>query len=298
MKVIPPIAITGAMLTSTIAEPAAGEVVYAAGTTYALGAVVIRTETHRKYESLTAGNVGSTPETNPVKWADVGPTNRHAMFDTERNSQSVGVSPLVVTVTPGQRINAVALMGLSADTATITVVSGGVTAFAQTRALVKRNTRTWYDYFFGAFKQQKAVIFMGIPPVSGATITVTLTGTNPAIGAMVVGNAVNIGQSLAGAEDDVLNYSKVDRDEFGNATLIRRRSVPRLVPPIIAEKSQVPAIREVRETLNAVPAVWIGTDQESSDYFDSMLILGIYKRFSINLSYASHAQITLELEEI
>jgi hypothetical protein len=54
----------------------------------------------------------------------------------------------------------------------------------------------------------------------------------------------------------------------------------------------------VRSLLNAVPAVWAGLTDDTEDYFPSLLILGIYKQFSIALTSASKATITLELEEV
>ena len=62
MIVIPPIPITSSVLaSSTVAEPSAGEVVWNAATSYAVGDVVIRTTTHRKYECQIAGVDSTTP---------------------------------------------------------------------------------------------------------------------------------------------------------------------------------------------------------------------------------------------
>ena len=62
MIVIPPILITSSVLaSSTVAEPSAGEVVWNAATSYAVGDVVIRTTTHRKYECQIAGVDSTTP---------------------------------------------------------------------------------------------------------------------------------------------------------------------------------------------------------------------------------------------
>ncbi len=125
MRVIPPLPITDAILTSsTCAEPSAGEAVYNAATTYAVGDVVIVAADHRTYQSLQAGNLANTPITSPTWWLDIGASNRWKMFDLLRNTQTEQASPLTVVLTPGLRVNSLALLGLVADSVTVSVVTG------------------------------------------------------------------------------------------------------------------------------------------------------------------------------
>lgn len=51
------------------------------GTTYAKGARVIRTTTHKIYESLQASNLNKTPESQPTWWIEVSATNRWKLLD-------------------------------------------------------------------------------------------------------------------------------------------------------------------------------------------------------------------------
>jgi len=107
------------------------ETAYNAATTYALGDTCSSATTHRCYESLAAGNIGNPlpvpPDTVTTKWLDVGPTNRWAMFDLARNTQTVHASPLAVVVAPGERINTVGITGVKGTTLVIsaTSVAGG-----------------------------------------------------------------------------------------------------------------------------------------------------------------------------
>jgi len=69
--------------------------------------------------------------------------------------------------------------------------------------------------------------------------------------------------------------------------------------PIYADKSSVNRIRAVRDALNGKPAVWSGLDDNTEDgYFEMLLILGFYKKFSINAAHHEQAEVQLELEEI
>ena len=81
-------------------------------------------QVHRRYESLAASNTGNPPAVdNGTKWLNVGPTNRWAMFDLLRNTGTSGTSPMVIVLTPGQRIDAIAAVGIVADSITVAVAS-------------------------------------------------------------------------------------------------------------------------------------------------------------------------------
>jgi len=302
MKVIPPVTITDAMLTSsTAAEPSATETAWVSGTTYALGDVRIRTQTHRQYQRLIEGEGTTAPELDTVNWLDIGPTNRQAMFDTLRNSATTLAGTLTVVLAPAQRVNSLALVGLVGLSATISIVVSAVTVYTKTVNLTMRNTLTWTDYYFGTFGQQKAVALFDLPPYAAPTITITITPINgvAACGGVVLGNAVDLGKIQYDAESGALNFSRIERDAFGNATLIPRRSVPTTNQTTWVSKSQVNKVFDVRDTLNAVPALWSGLDDQATDgYFDALLIFGIYKEFRINMSYPEDAKVTLQLEEI
>lgn len=275
---------------------------YAGGTTYAAGDIVQVAATHLVYESLVAGNLGNAV-TDATKWFEVGPTNKWAMFDLLRNTQTSAPTSVTAVITPGERVNSVAIMGMdnvSTVTISATSVTGGGTVYSATENLSTREVLDWYDYFFAPFDTRSALILNDIPPYSDIIITVTATATsgNVSVGAVVVGNAEYLGDVQYSAEDDVLNFSSVTRDGFGGATLVPHRNVPKTNQTLVVEKTRVNRIRAVRELLNAVPAVWSGLDDDADGYFESLLILGFYRKFSINLAHPNHALIALEVEEV
>lgn len=304
MRVIVPV--TPTLISSTVPEPDTGEAAYSAGTTYARGATVISTTTHRAYESLQAANTGNAlpvpPETQTDWWLEVGVTNRWASLDAARNTQSVGASPMVVVIEPGARINSVAVMGMEADTLRIEMINGGAVVYDKSFDLKLRRVRDGYEYCFKPFGLQQSVLQFDLPPFFAAQVRVTLTRSTGTVklGSVVVGNYIYMGAIERGAENDALNFSTVDRDLYGKAELVPRRSIPVTTQTCIIEKQYVTDLLDARVLLNAVPAVWSGLDDlGSNDWFEAFLILGIYKRFSINSQYsATHALVTFNLEEI
>ena len=305
MKVIPPLTITDAMLTSsTAAEPGPGETLWLVGTAYTVGQTCYLATTHRRYECLVA-NTGASPDVNLTgttpKWLELGPTNKWAMFDLYRNTATTVASPLTVVITPGARIGAMALMGLVGDSVTIDMTVGASNVYSRTITLITRNTVTWTGYFFGTFGNSPSVILFDLPLYSNGVISVTITRAsgNVSCGAFVIGNAVTLGYAQYQASRDSLNFSTINRDTFGNAVLVPRRTVPRTSQVLLTEKSKVNSLLDLVVSLNAVPAVWSALDDRTdSDYFEALLILGIYKEFSINVAYPEHAKVNLQLEEI
>jgi hypothetical protein len=304
VKVVPPLTITPAMLISTTAtEPdtAQGEAGWSSSTAYAVGAKVVRTTTHRVYACIQA-HTNRDPATDAQRlyWVDVGPANRWAMFDLLRNTGTIAASPLTVRIAPGVRIDAIALVGLTADTVSISVSVNGSVVYAYDDALRTRQTINWYDYFFGVYDQKETTAVFDVPPYVNGEITITLTRATGSVvcGGVVIGQAVDLGRTIHGAENDALNFSKIERDDFGTAVLQQRRTVPKTSQQTRIKKAAVNRALKARIDLNAQPALWSGLDDAASGYFDPLLILGVYKRFTITMDQPDDALISLELEEV
>lgn len=301
MRIIPPLEITTARLTAcNVAEPSPDEQVYDADESYALGDVVISTVTHRKYESLIADNEGH-PLDDSTKWADVGPTNRYAMFDHFRSTLTQNETDIELTITPGQRVDSIALIGITAVSVEITVTAGDGEHDVYSRQInmVDRDIANWYEYFFKPFELRSDILLTDLPPFIDAQIHVKLIGENVALSTLIVGQSQYVGSIEDNATDDALNFSKTDRDEYGNVTaLIQRRSVPTTDMRVVANPADGPRLRELREQLNAKPALWIGVENTENSYFSMLLRLGFYKRFSFDLVAANRLMVDLQIEEM
>lgn len=313
MKVVPPVDISDAeMVSSTLSEPAPGspstENVWNAAATYALGAEVISTTYHRKYESLQAANLNKQlpvpPETETDWWIDVGPTNKWAMFDLYRNTQSSGTSPITVKISPGVRINCVGLLGLDATSITISldsaVGSPSVNYYHYTEDLTTREIDDWYEYFYSEFGYKTDVVRFDVPPQAPPailTITITHTDGTAAIGGVVVGTAKYLGETQRDTDFQFLSFSIIERDTFGNATLTPRRAIPTTDQTIKLDKELVPGAVEIIRMLDAAPALWSSLDDDDHSLFQPTLILGIYRDARFILGDPD-CELRLKVEEI
>lgn len=303
------------------------EVVWQSATACPVGAQRIRRETHRTYLALRAITTGDTtpPEDAPTVWQDIGPTNAWMLYDTHRNTQCIaprglpprtGILPGVIyppgfippaffeiIIKPKKRCDSIAFVALDATSIQISITreTDATVVYSKTVAISQRSVFNWTDYFFAPFRPIKAYVLDDLPMYGDAVISITITSTRAAVkcGAVVLGRSVEIGKVLTGARSGALNFSKVDRDDFGNAALRPRRSVPKVNARLIAEKDKANVVLDLREQLNAVPAVWVGLDTlPGHAYYESVLILGIYKQMEVDMQYANHMYIDLELEEI
>jgi len=266
------------------------------------GTVTAAAPIHRAYESLQGSNTNHHPllPASATWWIDVGPTNQRAMFDLYRNTRSQAPSPMVVEIAPGERVDSIGVLGIEADTVLIEVLVGATVVYTETISLISRIVIDWSSYFFAKFSTKPTVELIDLPPYTDAHIKVTLTRASGYIscGAIVIGRSIYIGQTQYGAVDDVNNFSRIERTEWGEAILVPRKNVPKVQQLVKIDPANIETVRAIRESLNAVPALWSGIDDVDSDFFESLLIMGIYKQFSINLEAKPIVTATLELEGV
>lgn len=299
MKVIPRTVITDAMLISSSA-PETDYAAYAAGTTYAAGAKVIRTSTHRVYESLVAGNLGNTPETSlGTKWLDIAPTNRWACFDDVVGTATTAAGALTIVITPGQ-VNALALLDLAGASVTVGMTSaseGGASVYSRTELLDATVILDYDDYFFGGYEPRTALVLMDLPPYTDGVITITLTGAGSvALGVLLVGRSIDIGDAQYGAKAGIESYSEKTRNAFGNLAVLKRENSQLPAFTLSLTKAQFNRVYRTMRELDSVLCMWVGVDDEA--YSEGFWALGFYKSFQIEVPYPTSCLCSLEIESV
>ena len=306
MKIIPPITITDArFVSSTVAEPATGETAWTSSGTYAVGDVRVRTQTHRKYQCLVAHTgITTAPEADITRWKDVGPTLRWAMFDYDRNTATTRAGSITATVATSARVTALVLFGIDAQEVVVTMRDGvsGPIVYNKTFNLQRRFVAAWQQHFFAPFIFRQSLVILDLPPYLNGHITVELSKTvatdEVALESMILGAPVPLGTLQRGAESDIIDFSRIERDVFGNATLVPRKNVPKLTANVFADKADVPAIRKLRSDYAGRPLAFLGVTEGQDAYFDTMSLVGIFKRMTVAVEYPNHALINIEAEGI
>lgn len=246
-------------------------------------------------------NKGNDPTTDDgTWWADAGPTNKWAMWDLLRSTATVAASPLVVEVTPGQRIDSCALVGIEADEALIEAIVDSVVIKSWTITLLGRVVTSWLEWLTTPFTYQNVTAIWDIPAVTDLVLRITLTRAtgNVVCGGVVIGRQVYLGEAQYGAENDATNYSRITTDDDGNTVLNPRRSVPRTRQNVRFLKDRSAKLLETRRLLNAKPAFWSAIDDPTNGFFEPLQILGIYDGFTLTFDQPSHGMLALSLKEL
>lgn len=299
MKLVTPIAVNDAVLTSSnVTEN--DYAAWAAGTTYALGAYVIKTSTHRIYKSLQAGNIGHDPAAeadpaNPVWWQDYSATNRWKMFDGVVGAQTTKADSVSVTLVPSALVDTVALLNVSAASAQVVVTDAtdGV-VYDQTQLLTSDSGITdWYGYFFSPIVRSYDVQFVDLPRYLGASIAITLTDTGQtvAVGECIAGLARLLGGTMYGAKIGIRDYSVKEQDAFGNFTILQRAYSRRGTFQLYVDAGFTSELETILAGYRATAVLWSGTDIHAAT-----LIYGFYKDFDIDIAYPALSLCSLEIE--
>ena len=294
MRLIRPTTLTDAMLTSSTA-PETDYPAWSSATAYAVGARVILTATHRRYEAL-AGSTNISPSTDPTKWLDLGPTNRWAMFDARVGTATSRTGSLQVGLAPGT-IDALALIDTEAESATVTLTAGGVQVYSRSQTFNVGGVAidNWFSWFFEPLGQKTSMLFLDVPVYAAGQLSVTLTRDNPAdsvsCGTLLVGRQLSLGDTEHGADIGIIDYSRKETDQFGVTSVVERAFAKRMTAKVVMPTDAIDDIHRSLAALRATPVLWIG-----SESFESLTVYGFYKEFSIDIAYPTVSYCSLTIE--
>jgi hypothetical protein len=292
MKIITPQMIGEDQLTaSNVPENDAPE--WDMATTYALGNRVMYE--HRIYESLANMNTGNQPDLFPLQWLNTGATNRYRMFDGVIGAGTSNPMTVDVSVKTGQVINAVSLFGLSGSRLDVTLTDQfeGL-VYERTMPLQDNSLITnWYAYFFEPVVARHDVTLLDLPSYGSATLRVVVdAGEQTAVvGEMVIGRSQTLGVSLFGTSVGIQDYSRKERDQFGNIQVVERRFTKLVDYDVSIETGRVSAAQQILAAFRAKPAVYVG-----SELHPETVVYGFYRSFNIVISGPTQSDATIEVE--
>lgn len=299
MQAIEPLTITDSVLTSSTV-PEDDYAAWSSGTTYSLGNRVIVVSVHKVYESAINSNTGNDPTTDDgTNWIEVGATNRWKAFDQKLSDPVQQANSISYTFTTTDTIvNSIAFFALAADTVQITVTPDGAGSpvYDETYNLLDTTSIVdWYTYFFDpAGVKERELLVLDLPSYSSATITITITdtGNTAEVGQIVMGNLISLGRTGYGTTVGIEDYSRKERDAFGNAVIIERAFAQKADYEVEIITQDTRRVQRFLSEYRAKPVVWIGNQDPSY----GLIVYGFYTQFSINLATPSISYTTLEVE--
>lgn len=299
MQAIEPLTITDSIFTSSTI-PEDDYSAWSSGTTYSIGSRVIVTSVHKVYESAINSNLNNNPVTDDgTKWIEVGATNRWKAFDKKISDPATRADSIqYVLTTTNSIVNSLAFFGLKADSVQIIVVetSSSTTVYNKTFQLLDTTSVVdWYTYFFEpATNKDEELLVTDLPSYAATEITINIvdTGNTVEVGQIVLGNLVPLGRTGYGTTIGIEDFSRKERDTFGNAVIIERAFAQKADFEVEINTQDARRVQRFLSTYRATPIVWVGNQDPSY----GLIVYGFYTQFSINLATPSVSYTTLEVE--
>lgn len=273
---------------------------WAAGTTYALGDRVRKGES--EFEAI-GPTTGDDPELLE-KWIYVGATNPYKVFDKRLYDQAVGVdkdTSVAYEMTSPSSLTAVAFFNLSSARAVeVEVIDGYTDEVLQTVELElvdDAQVLNWADFFFEPPTIRTEAVIDGLQAYAGNVLRIAVrpNGIDPArIGQIVIGRAQRLGEVCEGTVVSIQDYSRKERDEWGNAVIVERPFAQRVEYDIAAPTREVRAIQRILSSVRATPAVYYDGDIDFDKY--GTTVYGYYQDFGVNLQVGDVSRMSLEVE--
>lgn len=273
LQVLVPYAISDTTLvSSSVAEN--DYAVWSAATVYAVGTRVIRTQTHRIYERLTAGSSTAAPEDDHENWYDVAATNRWAMFDQAVGSVTSALTgPITVQLNMPGPVNDVVLLGVIGTSVNITLPGANRTVAVPGSAA--------------------ALLVEGLAS-PGGTLTLTISGPGiVGLGTFAAGNFTSLAYVVQGVQAGITDFSKKGFDAFGQPEIVRRSYLRRLTLPVSLAAANFDQVVRILSALRSTPVVWRGVP-----WLQSTLVYGWPKDWSLKLDTATQASGSISLESL
>nr|WP_111300364.1 hypothetical protein [Paracoccus saliphilus] len=296
MRIIEPFTVTSEMVTASNI-PETDHAPWDSGATYSTGNRVIYE--HSVWESVQGSNIGNNPaaDTAGIWWVRIGATNRWRAFDERIGGLTTGGTSISYTIQLPRTLNSLCFFGLDGSELHIVVTAPGPTIiYDQTFNLSGRDSvGNFWEYIYTPFAFRQDMVLTNVPLPSGATIDITLTaGSSARVGEIIIGNDIEIGDTLTETSLGIVDYSRKERDEWGGVYVIQR-PVTRTVNFRFAVPTEGAArVQRIMERIASKLCVFYAVD--GNDAFGTT-IPGILRDYDLTLG-ANISYGTLQAESL
>jgi hypothetical protein len=283
------------MLVSSVEE---NEPVWLVGDTYAEDDIVRGAGdlAHKIFLSLKGPNIGHAL-TDTEWWLEAGSTNRWRMFDDVIGSQTADADSISVVITAPKRITALALMNIDAAAMRVTVTDAaeGIVYDREVSLIGTNGINNWWSWFFADIQRVTQKVLLDLPPYSGAQITITLSnpGNTVRCGACVIGQGRDIGITLEKPQIGNQDYSRKDRDSFGNAKIAKRPFSRRASFDVLVDNSAIDGVVDLLDGYRATPVVYLGSER-----YGSTVVFGFYNDYAVVIASAQDSRLNIQVESL
>lgn len=246
---------------------------------------------HLIYKSAAANNLGHAPP-NAAWWLGPKFSNRYAAFDGANSTRTVA-DEIAFTVKPGQLVDSLALLDVSATTVLVTATSPSL-GEVYNKTFVLSNVVSdadFYAWFFEPIRRKKVVVAPDLPMVPDLEVSVTLEGGSQSLATFAIGNLWTMGDTTYGARIGIDDYSKYLDNGFGDEVLIQGAYSKRGNFTVFCDKQVADDTATILAEYRATNLVWIASEE-----FSSTVIFGYAKTWEAEIAYPTIWVYSLEVK--
>ncbi len=232
---------------------------------------------------------------SPPTWMVVGGTNRWKAFDDKVGTATESPEEIRYSLMPGAGVDAVAFFGVDAGGVQVIVTDPlrGEIYNSITAPVLTDGIETWWDYFFAPIELRQDFVVSGLGATKYCRIDIIITKTGGAakVGAIVMGKLANLGLAVYGTSVGITDYSRKERDVWGNTIIVERAFSKRADFQVAVETREVGRVQRVLAQYRATPIVWIGADNS-----EETLVYGFYRDFDIVIANPAISDANISVE--
>lgn len=295
MRILPPVTVTPAMLTSDVPIT---ETEWTAGT-YNTGD--LRYVGIDLYEVVAEPSTSDEPTAGAAKeiptWIRVGVINRYKMFDLVIGDATVqDEAPITMDIETGEAISGIAFFNVDALSIRVTLTdpTAGLVYDRTINLSSPAGFGSWSKYFFNRASRDDTALFLDLPRYRDAVIGVTVTnatGADASVGEIVLGKLQAIGSTMMNFSFGIEDFSRKERNFDGTFSIIERGFAKLATFEIFLRNDEVAPTFRTLAGQRAIPTVYIGDENRPET-----IVLGFYKDFSTLRTGPQSSEMTLEIE--
>jgi len=284
MDIIVPVVITGDEFENNNVDLDEGLLQWSADDDYVVENEVISLSTNQVYRALKpsgseAGIIQNPDEeweridnpldienTAPIYWDRLYPTNPYRLFDQSPTNATTNPDTIDVTLNTGTFVQGLAFFGVSADEIVVTIRDAGEVVYESTTNMADNTAvKDWWTYYFQPIRETEQLVITDLPPYGDAKIQIQIKRENgiAECGEIVAGSLYNLGRTKTEPRIKMLDYSKIEEDQYGNLTTAVRGATQ-----VVTYEVWLPGLNtenvfnQIKALRGAQKVVWIG-DAES-----------------------------------
>lgn len=240
---------------------------------------------HAKSSIRPSQAVVSSDPTIARRWRRIGAANAWAMFDGRSSKKTIGHpgENLVCTFQTTHACNRIALFGLSGvDQISVAAIGGGTTTLGPGFMA--------HSSAYGGYRSRAVVAMSGT--ATRFVLTLRLASGYPWVecGVVAAGTPLYLGQTGDVIRPDLLDFSNVERDDFGYMQLVRRGYASEVPVDILVEMANTDAVVARLTQVRAVPCVY---DLNENTAFDQLILWGVHQGVQPTYARSGHGVLSL-----